>query len=196
MPPSLAAASFAGLDTRSASILRELVEVYVQTGEPVGSRTLSRRLPLGLSPASVRNVMSDLEEAGFLYAPHTSAGRLPTDRGLRLFVDGLLEFGDLGEEERDAIAARCAASRWSARCRRRSARHGRIRFGEHAKPLHIGQTILRRPMHQTHRRAARIDFGVGDVEVDHAVANALAARIQNRDFEFVSAIAARKRHAI
>ena len=99
-----------GLDDRGAAILRELVEVYVQTGEPVGSRTLSRRLPLGLSPASIRNVMSDLEEAGFLYAPHTSAGRLPTDRGLRLFVDGLLEFGDLAEEERDAIAARCAAS--------------------------------------------------------------------------------------
>ena len=110
LPPGLTPASFAGLDTRSASILRELVEVYVQTGEPVGSRTLSRRLPLGLSPASIRNVMSDLEEAGFLYAPHTSAGRLPTDRGLRLFVDGLLEFGDLAEEERDAIAARCAAS--------------------------------------------------------------------------------------
>ena len=110
LPPGLAPASCAGLDTRSAAILRELVEVYVQTGEPVGSRTLSRRLPLGLSPASIRNVMSDLEEAGFLYAPHTSAGRLPTDRGLRLFVDGLLEFGDLAEEERDAIAARCAAS--------------------------------------------------------------------------------------
>src|ERR687894_779561 len=105
-----AGASFAGLDSRSATILRELVELYVLTGEPVGSRTLSRRLPLGLSPASIRNVMADLEEAGFLYAPHTSAGRLPTDRGLRLFVDGLLEFGDLGETERDIIAARCAAS--------------------------------------------------------------------------------------
>jgi heat-inducible transcriptional repressor len=110
LPPGLVAASLAGLDNRSAAILRELVEVYVQTGEPVGSRTLSRRLPLGLSPASIRNVMADLEEAGFLYAPHTSAGRLPTDRGLRLFVDGLLEFGDLGEAERDAIAARCSAS--------------------------------------------------------------------------------------
>ena len=111
LPPGLAAASsLAGLDNRSAAILRELVELYVQTGEPVGSRTLSRRLPLGLSPASIRNVMADLEEAGLLYAPHTSAGRLPTDRGLRLFVDGLLEFGDLGEAERDAIAARCAAS--------------------------------------------------------------------------------------
>lgn len=99
-----------GLDDRSAAILRELVELYVETGEPVGSRTLSRRLPQGLSPATIRNVMADLEEAGLLYAPHTSAGRLPTERGLRLFVDGLLEFGVLAEEERDAIAARCAAS--------------------------------------------------------------------------------------
>lgn len=102
--------SLSGLDSRSAAILRELVETYVQTGEPVGSRTLSRRLPLGLSPATIRNAMADLEDAGLLYAPHTSAGRLPTERGLRLFVDGLLEFGALGEEERDAIAARCAAS--------------------------------------------------------------------------------------
>jgi heat-inducible transcriptional repressor len=109
-PSGAVGASIAGLDSRSATILRELVELYVLTGEPVGSRTLSRRLPLGLSPASIRNVMADLEEAGFLYAPHTSAGRLPTDRGLRLFVDGLLEFGDLGEKEREAIAARCAAS--------------------------------------------------------------------------------------
>ena len=102
--------SAAGLDSRSALILRELVETYVATGEPVGSRTLSRRLPLGLSPATIRNAMADLEDAGLLYAPHTSAGRLPTERGLRLFVDGLLEFGALGEEDRGAIAARCAAS--------------------------------------------------------------------------------------
>ncbi len=113
-PPKLTAASagfsMASLDNRSATILRELVELYIHTGEPVGSRSLSRRLPLGLSPASIRNVMADLEEAGLLYAPHTSAGRLPTDRGLRLFVDGLLEFGDLGEAERESISARCAAS--------------------------------------------------------------------------------------
>ncbi|SDD98800.1 heat-inducible transcriptional repressor HrcA [Belnapia rosea] len=111
MPLGAAVGStLAGLDNRAATILRELVEIYVTTGEPVGSRTLSRRLPLGLSPASIRNVMADLEEAGLLYAPHTSAGRLPTERGLRLFVDGLLEFGDLSEEERGEIAARCAAS--------------------------------------------------------------------------------------
>ncbi len=98
-----------GIDDRSAAILRELVELYVATGEPVGSRTLSRRLPQALSPATIRNVMADLEDAGLLFAPHTSAGRLPTERGLRLFVDGLLQFGALPEEERDAIAARCAA---------------------------------------------------------------------------------------
>src|SRR5579875_2846515 len=92
------------LDARSAAVLREIVEQYVETGEPVGSRTLSRRLPLALSPATIRNVMADLTEAGLLFAPHTSAGRLPTERGLRLFVDGLLQFGDLGEEDREAIA--------------------------------------------------------------------------------------------
>jgi hypothetical protein len=80
------------MDVRGAAILRQLVELYVETGEPVGSRTLSRRLPHALSPATIRNVMADLEEAGLLFAPHTSAGRLPTERGLRLFVDGLLQF--------------------------------------------------------------------------------------------------------
>jgi heat-inducible transcriptional repressor len=91
-------------------VLREIVEQYVETGEPVGSRTLSRRLPIALSPATIRNVMADLTEAGLLFAPHTSAGRLPTEQGLRLFVDGLLQFGELGEEDREAITATLAAS--------------------------------------------------------------------------------------
>jgi heat-inducible transcriptional repressor len=93
-----------GLDFRSAAVLREIVEQYVQTGEPVGSRTLSRRLPMALSPATIRNVMADLTEAGLLFSPHTSAGRLPTERGLRLFVDGLLQMGNLAPEERETIA--------------------------------------------------------------------------------------------
>ena len=92
------------LDPRAAAVLREIVEQYVETGEPVGSRTLSRRLPMSLSPATIRNVMADLTDVGLLYSPHTSAGRLPTDRGLRLFVDGLLQFGDLSPEDRAAIA--------------------------------------------------------------------------------------------
>jgi heat-inducible transcriptional repressor len=99
-----------GLDARSAAVLREIVEQYVETGEPVGSRTLSRRLPMNLSPATIRNVMADLTDAGLLFAPHTSAGRLPTDQGLRLFVDGLLHFGELAEDEREAITAALAAS--------------------------------------------------------------------------------------
>ena len=99
-----------GLDARSAAVLREIVEQYVETGEPVGSRTLSRRLPMNVSPATIRNVMADLTEAGLLFAPHTSAGRLPTDLGLRLFVDGLLQFGELSDDDRDAIAASLAAS--------------------------------------------------------------------------------------
>jgi heat-inducible transcriptional repressor len=108
-PPELAAAQ-AGLDARSSAVLREIVEQYVETGEPVGSRTLSRRLPISLSPATIRNVMADLTDAGLLFAPHTSAGRLPTDQGLRLFVDGLLHFGELTDEERRSITAALATS--------------------------------------------------------------------------------------
>lgn len=100
----------AEMNERSRSILRHIVEAYVETGEAVGSRTLSRRLNVSLSPATVRNIMADLEELGLLYAPHTSAGRLPTDAGLRLFVDGLLEIGNLTDEERADIEGRCAAT--------------------------------------------------------------------------------------
>jgi len=98
------------LDARASAVLREIVEQYVETGEPVGSRTLSRRLPLSLSPATIRNVMADLTDAGLLFAPHTSAGRLPTELGLRLFVDGLLQFGELTEDERESITAKLATS--------------------------------------------------------------------------------------
>ena len=97
------------LNERSREVFREIVEAYVADGGPVGSRTLSRRLKLPLSPATVRNVMADLEDMGLLYAPHTSAGRLPTDAGLRMFVDGLLEIGDLNSEERETIEARCVS---------------------------------------------------------------------------------------
>lgn len=98
------------LNERSREILRQIVDAYVETGEPVGSRTLSRRLGMSLSPASVRNVMADLTEMGLLHAPHSSAGRLPTDAGMRLFVDGLLEIGALSPDDREAIEARCAAA--------------------------------------------------------------------------------------
>jgi len=99
-----------GLDGRPREVFRHLVEAYISSGEPVGSRTLSQRLPTQLSPASIRNVMADLEAMGLLYAPHTSAGRVPTERGLRLFVDGLLEIGQLAPDERVAIEARINGS--------------------------------------------------------------------------------------
>jgi heat-inducible transcriptional repressor len=97
------------LDRRSREIFRQIVESYLGTGEPVGSRHISRKLPVALSPASVRNVMADLESLGLIYAPHTSAGRLPTDLGLRFFVDALLEVGDLSVEERHQIEAQVKA---------------------------------------------------------------------------------------
>src|ERR1700752_2120139 len=93
------------LNERSRTIFRQIVESYLATGDPVGSRNLARHLPMTLSPASIRNVMSDLEHLGYIYARHTSAGRLPTEAGLRLFVDGLLEIGDLTDEERRQIEA-------------------------------------------------------------------------------------------
>ncbi len=97
------------LNERSREIFRHVVESYLATGEPLGSRNLSRILPITLSPASVRNVMSDLEAAGLVYAPHTSAGRLPTEQGLRFFVDSMLEIGDVPADERDRIEAQVRA---------------------------------------------------------------------------------------
>jgi heat-inducible transcriptional repressor len=98
------------LNERSREIFRRIVESYLATGEPLGSRNLSRIIPMALSPASVRNVMSDLEAAGLIYAPHTSAGRLPTDSGLRFFVDAMMEFGDLPVEERKRIESQVRAA--------------------------------------------------------------------------------------
>ena len=109
-PRTLNETSRTPLDARASAILREVVEEYVATGEPVGSRTLARRLPMTLSPASIRAVMADLTDAGLLFAPHTSAGRLPTDQGLRMFVDGLLQFGEIADDDREAIGGALAAS--------------------------------------------------------------------------------------
>lgn len=97
--------AFADLDGRARDIFRQIIDTYMLTGEPVGSRTLSQKVDL--SPASIRNVMADLEDLGLLYAPHVSAGRLPTDRGLRYFIDGLLEVGNLSPAERAAMEAEC-----------------------------------------------------------------------------------------
>src|SRR5205807_8129700 len=101
--------SLAQLNERSRDIFRQIVESYLATGEPVGSRNISRLIAVPLSPASVRNVMSDLEQLGLIYAPHTSAGRLPTELGLRFFVDALMQVGDLTEAERQSIQTQLAS---------------------------------------------------------------------------------------
>src|ERR1700674_11542 len=103
-------AGLAKLNERSREIFRQVVESYLATGEPVGSRNLSRIIPLTLAPASGRDVMSDPGQLGLVYAPPTSAGRLPTEKGLRFFVDALMQIGDLTDNDRQAIEAQVAAS--------------------------------------------------------------------------------------
>lgn len=105
-----ASGAISGLSERARDIFRAIVDSYLEHGEPVGSRTLSQRLSSPLSAASIRNVMADLEDMGLLSAPHLSAGRVPTEIGLRLFVDGLLQVGELGESERREIEARMAGT--------------------------------------------------------------------------------------
>jgi heat-inducible transcriptional repressor len=98
------------LSTRARDVFRVVVESYLGTGTPVGSRTISKLAGLNLSPASIRNVMQDLEEMGLLAAPHTSAGRMPTEVGLRLFVDGMMQANEPSAEERAAIESRLHGS--------------------------------------------------------------------------------------
>jgi heat-inducible transcriptional repressor len=105
LPPS---SDLTSLDARAREIFREIVESYLTTGEPVGSRTLSKLGGMGLSPASIRNTMSDLANLGLLEAPHAMAGRRPTQIGLRFFVDSLLQLGDVPPDEKREIDTRIA----------------------------------------------------------------------------------------
>jgi heat-inducible transcriptional repressor len=106
-PPAMCLST---IDERSREIFRRIVDNYLSHGEPLGSRNISRIIPMTLSPASVRNVMSDLEHAGLIFAPHTSAGRMPTEKGLRFFVDAMMEVGDPTGDERAAIEAQVKAA--------------------------------------------------------------------------------------
>jgi heat-inducible transcriptional repressor len=101
----MAAALPSQLDERSREVLRTLIQLHIQTGEPVGSETLSQRLQRSLSPASIRNIMAELERLGYLDHPHTSAGRLPTDEGYRFYVDILMQHRPLDRQEAAAIAS-------------------------------------------------------------------------------------------
>lgn len=92
------------LSERERQVLEAVIRSYVETAEPAGSRTISRRFGLGISPATIRNTMSDLEEKGFLFHPHTSAGRIPTDKAYRVYVDGLMRLEPLALPERERLA--------------------------------------------------------------------------------------------
>jgi heat-inducible transcriptional repressor len=109
-PSETSGSLLAAMDQRARDVFKHLVDTYLETGEPVGSRTISKALPTGLSPASIRNVMMDLEESGLITSPHTSAGRIPTDIGLRFFVDALLQVGSISADERARIDAQVKAS--------------------------------------------------------------------------------------
>src|SRR4030043_1903738 len=95
------------LSERMRRILESVVEDYILTAEPVGSRTISKKSNLNLSPATIRNIMSDLEGMGLLYHPHTSAGRNTTESGLRFYVDFILNIHELSDRERQEIRSKC-----------------------------------------------------------------------------------------
>ncbi len=101
--------AFAELSDRERQVLEAVIQAYVATAEPAGSRVLSRRFDLGVSPATIRNTMSDLEEKGFLYHPHTSAGRIPTDKAYRVYVDSLMRIESITAHERDHLAVQLTA---------------------------------------------------------------------------------------
>jgi len=98
------------LDSRSRTILQYVVEAYLETGNPIGSNTLSKKISPSLASATIRNVMSNLEALNLLKSPHVSAGRIPTESGLQLFVDGLLQIGDISSEEKKNIEALSAGT--------------------------------------------------------------------------------------
>src|SRR5918999_523696 len=97
------------LNDRERRVLEAVIQSYVETAEPAGSRTISRRFGLGVSPATIRNTMSDLEEKGYLFHPHTSAGRVPTDMAYRVYVDSLIRLSPLDLEARDRLFEQLAA---------------------------------------------------------------------------------------
>src|SRR5919199_2155838 len=97
------------LSERERRVLEAVIQTYVETAEPAGSRTLSRRFGLGVSPATIRNTMSDLEEKGYLTHPHTSAGRVPTDMAYRMYVDELMRIAPVAAEQRERLKEELAA---------------------------------------------------------------------------------------
>lgn len=111
------------LDIRAQTLLKALVERYIADGQPVGSRALAKISGLDLSPATIRNIMSDLEELGLVASPHTSAGRVPTPRGYRLFVDSLLTVQSMTKARWNRVFSRACLHKKSLRMPRRCCHH-------------------------------------------------------------------------
>jgi heat-inducible transcriptional repressor len=103
--------SLEGLSDREVRVLEAVIQVYIDTAEPAGSQTVAQRFPLGVSPATIRSTMSELEEKGYLYHPHTSAGRMPTDRAYRWYVDNLMRFAPPSPEEQVIIQSELSPPR-------------------------------------------------------------------------------------
>ena len=95
------------LNDRSRLVFKSVVDTYLKTGAPSGSETILKKAGINLSSSSIRAILSNLQKEGLLYAPHTSAGRMPTDKGMRFFVDGLLEFGRISKAEKESIKQQC-----------------------------------------------------------------------------------------
>ncbi|PPR47827.1 MAG: Heat-inducible transcription repressor HrcA [Alphaproteobacteria bacterium MarineAlpha5_Bin9] len=97
------------ISEKSKKVFKSVVETYLNTGEPVGSETLSKTMGIDISSSSIRSILANLQRDGFLFAPHISSGRVPTDKGIRYFVEGLLEFGRLSKSEQQNIKTKCKA---------------------------------------------------------------------------------------
>src|ERR671921_1772689 len=102
---------FPELSDRERRVLEAVIQSYVETAEPAGSRMISRRFGLGVSPATIRNTMSDLEDKGFLFHPHTSAGRVPTDRAYRIYVDAIMRLSPPSHQEQHTLRAELVGNR-------------------------------------------------------------------------------------
>ena len=95
------------LNLRAREVFRNIVDIYCETGDAIGSQTLALKMGMSVSPATLRNVMAHLESMGLLYSPHTSAGRIPTELGLRLFVQGLLQVGSISADDEVTLNRSC-----------------------------------------------------------------------------------------
>jgi heat-inducible transcriptional repressor len=169
------------LSVRERQVLAAVIQSYVATAEPAGSRTLSRKFGLGVSAATIRNTMSDLEEKGFLFHPHTSAGRVPTQKAYRLYVDSLVQVGPLAQSERDRLTEELAgASTIEAILRRAAQSLGvltqelGVAIGPHFEQATLRQIDLVRLTHDRLLAVLTLDHGVVRtvfVEVPGAIAD-------------------------